>query len=313
MLNIIDGRPHLRPCLTIAAEATDRTEWGPTPIAEMYSALTTELPLAGANGMTRLKPSAEPRLTSLLREEAPWMAPALDRIAEQINMRLWAGRPWLKLRPLMLVGPPGGGKSYLARRLGELSGCGSAIVSLAGAHSSCEVAGNPRGYKHPQPCFAACTMQRTQTANPVIVVDEVDKASVHSGGDPVNALLNMTEPATADRFYDGCLASEIDLSEVNWVLTANSVARLPAPLLSRVDVVEVPGPGPEHAEQLLAQVWRSVARSIGLPPSALPSLAPRAEAALIQLFRRTRSVRRVRRAVEATIAVSVRHHERQVS
>jgi ATP-dependent Lon protease len=313
MLQIIDGRPYLRPCEFIAAEATDAVDWGPTPIAQMYSALTTDLPLAGGSVMARVKPSTEPRLTALLRDEAPWMAPALDRIAEQIAMRLWSGQPWLKFRPLLLVGPAGAGKSYFARRMAELSGCGSATLSLAGTHSSAEVSGNPRGYKHPQPCFAACTMQRTRTANPVIVLDEADKVSANSGGDPVHALLDMLEPTTSGRFYDGCLASEVNISEVNWILTANSVTRLPGPLLSRLDVIEVTGPGPDHAEQLLVQVWRAVAQSLGLSPSALPPLAPQAEASLIRLFRRTRSVRRVRRAVEATIAVSVRHQVRQLN
>ena len=277
----------------------------------MYAALVEPLPLAGAAVMPRVKPAMESRLTALLRDESPWMAPALNRVAEQIGLRLWSGQPWLKFPPLLLVGPPGAGKSHLARRLGELSGCGSAIVSVAGAYSAAEIAGNPRGFKHPQPCIAACTMQGTRTANPIIIVDEVDKASPNSGGDPVNALLNMLEPSTSDRHFDGCLGAEIDLSQVNWILTANALARLPASLLSRVDIVEVRGPGPEHAEPLLAQVWRSVAHSLGMPPPALPPLEPRAEEALLRLFRRTRSVRRVRRAVEATIAVSVRQYARQ--
>jgi ATP-dependent Lon protease len=132
-------------------------------------------------------------------------------------------------------------------------------------------------------------------------------------GDPVATLLGMLERSTANRYFDGCLAAEIDLSRVNWILTANRLDRLPAPLLSRMDVVEVHGPGPEHAEVVLATLWRDVARDLGLPSSALPRIAPPAEAALLRLFRNTRSVRRLRRAIETLVAVSARHVPRTVN
>lgn len=184
--------------------------------------------------------------------------------------------------------------------------------AFAGVNSNVELAGNPRGFRHQQPCFPACVMQRTGTANPVIVIDEVEKTSTSNLGDPVGTLLGMLDQPGARRYFDGCLAAEIDLSHVNWILTANSIAFLPAPLLSRVQVVEVAGPGPEHAEILLATLWRSVARDAGLPPTALPRLEAAAETSLLRLFRNTRSVRRLRRAIEAIVAVPARHAPRAV-
>jgi ATP-dependent Lon protease len=123
----------------------------------------------------------------------------------------------------------------------------------------------------------------------------------------------LLERSTAGRYFDGCLAAEIDLAHVNWVLTANRVDHLPAPLLSRVEVVEVSGPGPEHAELILASLWRAVAGDVGLPPSALPPLEAKAETALLRLFRNTRSVRRLRRAIETLAAVSARHVRRTIN
>ncbi len=306
MIEVLDGRPHLRPCLHIPPEGNEGQDWSPTPIAQMYDRVTRFLPLAGADAMAQSRSGAEPRLVAALRDEAPWMAATVDRIAEQVGFSVWAGKPWLAFRPLLLVGPPGAGKSFFARRMGELSGCGSAILSFAGVGSNAELAGNPRGYKHMQPAFPVCAIQRFATANPVIVIDEVEKAAPLGHGDPVATLLTLLEPGTARQFYDGCLAAEVDLSAVNWVLTANSVRALPAPLLSRVDVVECDGPGPDHAGQVLATLWFAVASEAGLPPSALPPLEPAAEARLLQLFRKTRSVRRLRRAVQAVVAAGIR-------
>lgn len=146
MVAIIDGRPHLRPCRRIEPEGTEHNEWANTPVSVMYERLATYLPLAGDNMMGRSRYGGEPRLTARLRDEAPWMETAIDRLADKVATAAWAGRPWLGFRPLLLVGPPGAGKSHMARRLGELSGCGSAILSFAGVHSNSEIGGNPRGY-----------------------------------------------------------------------------------------------------------------------------------------------------------------------
>lgn len=309
MIRVIDGVPHVRPCRHIPAEGSESNEWAPTPIAVMFERLTTHLPLAGGTAMARVA-SGEPRAIAALRDEAPWMAPALDRLSEQLGLQLWAGRPWVAFRPMLLVGPPGAGKSHLARRLGELAGCGSAGLSFAGTHSSVELAGNPRGYKHQQPSFPACAMNRLGTANPIIIVDEVEKGSHNGGRDPLAKLLDLLEPSTAAHYFDGCLAAEIDLSHVNWVLTSNSLDGLPAPLLSRVDVVEVDGPGPEHADIVLTQLWRAAAARLGVTPEGLPALDPAVERELRRLFERTRSVRRMRRAIDALLAIEVRRLDR---
>jgi ATP-dependent Lon protease len=309
MIRVIDGVPHVRPCRCIPPEGIENSDWAPTPIAVMFERLTTHLPLAGGAALAQA-PCGEPRVIAALREEAPWMAPALDRLSEQLGLQRWAGRPWVAFRPMLLVGSPGAGKSHLAHRLAELAGCGAAGLSLAGTHSAAELAGNPRGYRHQQPSFPSCAINRLGTANPVLVVDEVEKGSANGGRDSLAKLLDLLEPSTAARYFDGCLAAEIDLSHVNWVLTANSVDGLPPPLLSRVDVVEVDGPGPEHAGIVLTQLWRAAAARLGVPPSALPALEPVVEGGLRRLFEQTRSVRRMRRAIEALIAIEARRLER---
>ncbi len=309
---VVDGKAYVRPCRSIPKDGFEQNDYVAS-ISELYDPLTMPLPLAGAPMLARRRPGAETRLAEALRAQAPWMASAIDLIADQTAFSAWSGRPWLALRPILLVGPSGAGKTHFARLAGEMSGAGNAVLSFAGVNSNAELAGNPRGFRNPQPCFPACVMQRTMTANPVVVIDEVEKTSISNIGDPVATLLALLERSSAARYFDGCLAAEIDLSHVNWMLTANSAARLPTPLLSRVQVVEVRGPGPEHAELVLAMLWRDVARDAGLPPAALPRLEAAAETMLLRLFRNTRSVRRLRRAIEALVAVSARHAPRALN
>lgn len=311
-MRVVDGKPYVRPCRSIPPDGNEANEWIAS-ISTLHEPLTRYLPLAGASMLVPWQPGGEPRIASNLRTEAPWMGSAIDRIAEQAAMSMWVGRPWLSFRPMLLVGPPGMGKTHLARRVGDLSGCGSAVLSFAGVNSNAELAGNPRGFRHPQPNFPALVMQRTGIANPVLVIDEVEKACVGDMGDPVATLLGMLERSTAERFFDGCLSAEVDLAHVNWILTANRIDRLPAPLLSRVDVVHVAGPGSEHAEMVVATLWRAVAADLGLPLVELPQLGRGAETMLLRLFRTTRSVRRVRRAIETLVAIAARHVPRTVN
>ena len=164
-----------------------------------------------------------------------------------------------------------------------------------------------------QPCFPAITINRTRSANPIITIEEIDKAGGgRRNGDPVATLLSMIERSTAAVFFDKCLMARIDLGHVNWIMTANSADALPGPLRSRLTIIEVTGPGPEHFDQLLANLVRALAAQLELLPAMLPTIEPELVELLRSRFLRHRSVRRTAAELEAAMATLVRFEPRRL-
>lgn len=301
MRNPIPTTRYVQPCARIEPEPTDGSIVF-TSIADRYEALTRPLPLAGASVM---KPDGrdEIGLVRYLRGAAPWLVAAIDRIDAQLRLQLWAGRPWIAFRPLLLAGPPGCGKSHLARLIGQRAGTGHAVLDLAGISDARTIEGTARGWTSTQPCFPAIAMQQAMTANPVLTLEEIDKAGGSArNGDPLSVILTMIERSTAHAYYDRCLMAPIDLSHVNWIMTANDASRLPAPLRSRLDIVEVARPDPEHFDGLVGNILRDLARDWEVPVTALPGIEPAIDATLRRRFGRHRSVRRLAREIETVLA-----------
>jgi ATP-dependent Lon protease len=121
---------------------------------------------------------------------------------------------------------------------------------------------------------------RGQYANPVVVLDEVEKASGSSQSDPLAALYQLLEPETSRAFRDEFIDVEIDASQIFWVLTANSTEGIPAPLLNRMAVYEVPAPTPEQAAGIAQRMYAALLVELNLafeprlPDSVLGKLAP---------------------------------------
>lgn len=148
-------------------------------------------------------------------------------------------------------------------------------------------------------------IRRTQIANPLILVDEIDKTRPDGrNGDIRQTLLGLTEATTARAWLDECLCTPADLSHVSWILTANDPHPLKGPLLTRLRVVAVPTPGPEHLDAILAGIRRDLEQQWGLPPGALPDLTPAVRDRIGRAFRRGVSLRRVRTAYEGIVKLA---------
>ena len=232
-----------------------------------------------------------------LLEEFPHAVAAVDA-----TLGAFAARPHVHAPPMVIAGPPGSGKSRFVRRLGESLGVG--VYRVDGANDAGgSFGGTERRWYSSEPCRPFMAVARHAQANPIVMVDEVDKAATRTDhGRLWDSMLQALDPENAARFPDPCLQVELDLSWVTVICTANAPAVLPAPLLDRMRVVRFPEARADHLDALLPGILAGVAMEAGFDPRFhLPLDA--VERAALRARWRGGSLRRLRRAVEAILRV----------
>lgn len=239
-------------------------------------------------------------LEQTLKAEFPYAEQAVGLIVKDLRMSARWGRREMHLKPIMLVGPPGTGKSRLARRLAELSGAAFELIGCAGLGDNRSVQGTSRGYNTGHASVFARRLSASNCGGALFVFDEVDKASHGSvNGSVIDTLMALTEAESS--FTDDYLQAGMDLSKCTFIGTANRVDRLPMPLISRFRVIEVGAPTSDHVPAICESILNDLAEEWAVNRAWLRPLDGIEMSALTDHYKKVRSIRSLRRAVERVI------------
>ncbi|WP_299651221.1 AAA family ATPase [uncultured Jannaschia sp.] len=247
-------------------------------------------------------------IAAALHADMPWMAPATETVWHAMRRSVREGDPGLRLPSLLLVGPPGIGKSHWARTLGSLVGAPTTIVDATSEPAGFAIVGSQVGWASAGPGRVLEMILAHRVANPLIVIDEIEKAgSVGSKSgtahDLAQALLPLLDRSTAAAWSCPYFRVRFDMCWIGWVLTANTTEGLSAPLLSRCPALHLSGPTRQHLQDFAVRQ----ACTHGLPDEAT--------AAILSLLERTPdgaalSLRTIQRCVsraKAALAMPMLH------
>ncbi len=202
----------------------------------------------------QVKPGGLPAMEHLY-DELPNFTEVLDDVKRQLAL-CQDSRDALEITPMLLLGPPGIGKTHFAREVAQLLGTGMGFISMSSLTAGWVLSGASSQWKGARPGKVFETLVDGAYANPVMVVDEIDKARAEHAYDPLGALYSLLEHDTAGTFTDEFAEVAIDASQLIWVATANDDRCIPEPILNRMNVYEIEAPDPAAACAIALRLYQ---------------------------------------------------------
>jgi ATP-dependent Lon protease len=204
----------------------------------------------------QVKPSGLPAMAHLY-DELPNFHEVLDDLRRQLAL-CSDSRDALEITPMLLLGPPGVGKTHFAREVAQLLGTGLGFVSMSSLTAGWVLSGSSSQWKGARPGKVFETLVDGQYANPVMVVDEIDKTGGEHAYDPLGSLYSLLEHDTAESFTDEFAEVSVDASQVIWVATANDARSIPDPILNRMNVFQVDMPDEAAARKIATRLYHRI-------------------------------------------------------
>jgi ATP-dependent Lon protease len=203
-----------------------------------------------------IKPSTAAAVDDLC-DASPNFGAVVDDLRKFLALAV-AGNEAVQFTPILLLGEPGLGKTYFAKKLAAALGTGFEFVSMSSLTAGWVLTGASAQWQNARPGKVAQTLIEGEYANPVVVLDEVDKAGGDARYDPMGALYTLLEPDTACHFKDEFIDVDIDASHILWIATANSEDAIPEPILNRMNVYAIDRPDADGSRRIALAVYREI-------------------------------------------------------
>lgn len=247
-----------------------------------------------------------------LRNKFPSFNEATDAIFQEFVISSYSNSKGVYFSPILLLGPPGTGKTFYARELSELLGLGFEKIDLSSTTAGMVVTGSTSQWGNSKPGIVSTHLLQNPIANFVLFLDEIDKArqKFGNGGNVNNSLLTLLEPETAKEFQDEYIQVPIDASHICIIATANDINSIEEPILSRMKVVHVTEPTLEQLRQIAPYALENILKHFEVEGHLSSTLD---KAALDALQINKVSVRELNQVLRKAVELCIRDKANQLT